>query len=100
MECQPTDMRTLWRAIVRVLFWSYERGTWQYDLAVAGIVLFVLFSPLIIHYTDQPSVGPPPASSALIELPTVTPCPIPTYRLDAPLLLTPTLPPDTEPAPP
>ena len=39
-------MRTLWRAIVRVLFWSYERGTRQYDLAVAGIVLFVLFSPV------------------------------------------------------
>ena len=53
-------MRTLWRAIVRVLFWSYERGTWQYDLAVAGIVLFVLFSPLVIHYTDQP-IGRPAA---------------------------------------
>jgi bifunctional enzyme CysN/CysC/sulfate adenylyltransferase subunit 1 len=27
-------MSTLTRAIGRVLFWSYERGTWQYDLAV------------------------------------------------------------------
>src|SRR6266404_5336158 len=48
------DMRTLWRAIVRVVFWSYERGTWQYDVAVAAIVLFVLFSPRLIHYSDQP----------------------------------------------
>ena len=78
-------MRTLWRAIVRVLFWSYERGTWQYDLAVAGIVLFVLFSPFVIHYTDQPSVGPPPAS-ALVELRTVAPGQIATYRVDARLL--------------
>jgi hypothetical protein len=81
-------MRTLWRTIVRVLFWSYERGTWQYDLAVAGIVLFVLFSPLVIHYTDQPSVGPAPAS-ALVELRTVAPGQIATYRVDARLLASP-----------
>jgi hypothetical protein len=81
-------MRTLWQAIVRVLFWSYERGTWQYDLAVAGIVLFVLFSPLIIRYSDQPTVGPPPAS-ALVELRTVAPGRVATYRVDARLLATP-----------
>ena len=38
-------MRTLWRAIKRVLFWSYERGTWQYDLAVVGIVLAFFVRP-------------------------------------------------------
>lgn len=70
---------------MRVLFWSYERGTWQYDLAVGGIVLFVLFSPLVIHYTDQPSVGPTP-TSALVELRTVAPGQIATYRVDARLL--------------
>jgi hypothetical protein len=88
-------MRTLWRTIVRVLFWSYERGTWQYDLAVGGIVLFVLFSPLVIHYTDQPSVGPPPAS-ALVELRAVAPGQVATYRVDARLLATPTRTPELE----
>jgi hypothetical protein len=34
-----------WNAIKRTVFWSYERGTWQYDLLVGGIILFVLFSP-------------------------------------------------------
>jgi hypothetical protein len=88
-------MRTLWRAIVRVLFWSYERGTWQYDLAVGGIVVFVLFSPLVIHYTDQPSVGPPP-SAAGVELRTVAPGQIATYRVDARLLATPLRTPELE----
>jgi hypothetical protein len=88
-------MRTIWRAIVRVLFWSYERGTWQYDVAVVGIVLFVLFSPLIIHYTDQPSVGPAPAS-ALVQLRTVAPGQIATYRVDARLLATPIRTPELE----
>jgi len=80
---------------VRVLFWSYERGTWQYDVAVVGIVLFVLFSPLIIHYTDQPSVGPAPAS-ALVQLRTVAPGQIATYRVDARLLATPIRTPELE----
>jgi hypothetical protein len=88
-------MRTLWRAMLRVVFWSYERGTWQYDLAVAGIVLFLLLSPYFIHYSDQPSIGPPPAS-ALVELRTVAPGQITTYRVDARLLATPTRTPELE----
>ena len=80
-------MSTLTRAIGRVLFWSYERGTWQYDLAVAGIVIFVLFSPYLIHYSDQPSIGPPPAA-ALVELRAVATGQIATYRVDARLLAT------------
>jgi hypothetical protein len=88
-------MRTLWRTIVRVVFWSYERGTWQYDLAVVGIVLFVLFSPFFIHYSDQPSVGPAPAQ-ALVQLRTMAPGQIATYRIDARLLATPTRTPELE----
>ncbi len=80
---------------MRVLFWSYERGTWQYDVAVVGITLFVLFSPLIIHYTDQPPVGPAPAS-ALVELRFVAPGQISTYRVDARLLATPIRTPELE----
>lgn len=37
----------------RIFFWSYERGTWQYDVAVALILVFVLLLP---HrwFHDQP----------------------------------------------
>ncbi len=46
-------MRAFWRAIGRVLFWSYERMTWQYDVMVALIVAFVLLTPR--HwFHDQP----------------------------------------------
>lgn len=88
-------MRTLWRGIVRVVLWSYERGTWQYDLAVAGIVLFVLFSPVFVHYSDQPAIGPAP-TSALIELRAVAPGQVQTYRVDARLLATPIRTPELE----
>jgi hypothetical protein len=88
-------MRTLWRAIVRVVFWSYERGTWQYDIAVGAIVLFVLFSPRLIHFNDQPTVGPAP-SQALVELRSVAPGRIATYRVDARLLASPIRTPELE----
>lgn len=88
-------MRTLWRAIVRVVFWSYERGTWQYDLAVGGIVLFVLFSPYYVRYSDQPAIGPTP-SAALITLQNIQPGQIATYRVDARLLATPVRTPELE----
>ncbi len=88
-------MRTLWRGIVRVVFWSYDRGTWQYDLAVAGITLFVLFSPRFIHFNDQPPVGPPP-SQALVELRGMAAGQIATYRVDARLLASPIRTPELE----
>jgi hypothetical protein len=88
-------MRTLWRGIVRVVFWSYERGTWQYDVAVGGIVLFVLFSPRLIHFNDQPPVGPLPSSS-MIELRTMAAGQIATYRVDARLLASPVRTPELE----
>lgn len=29
----------------KLFFWSFERGSWQYDLAVIGILVFVFFMP-------------------------------------------------------
>jgi len=81
--------------MLRVIFWSYERGTWQYDVAVGAIVVFVLFSPLVIHYSDQPPVGPPP-SQAMIELRAIAPGQIATYRVDARMLASPIRTPELE----
>jgi hypothetical protein len=38
-------MRTFWRGIVNTIFWSYERGTWPYDVLVIVILIFVLATP-------------------------------------------------------
>jgi hypothetical protein len=46
-------MRSLWRGIVRTVFWSYERGSWPYDLMVILIVIFVLLTPRA-WFRDQP----------------------------------------------
>ncbi|MGH2362784.1 MAG: hypothetical protein ACRDGM_19835 [bacterium] len=49
-------MRTLWKILHRTIFWSYERGTWQYDVAVVVIVVFLLATPKS-WFHDQPQVG-------------------------------------------
>jgi hypothetical protein len=58
-------MRTIWRVLVRTIFWSFERGTWPYDVAVVLIVIFVLLSPRS-WFHDRPPVGPPP-SQVLVQ---------------------------------
>jgi hypothetical protein len=48
------------------VFWSFERGTWPYDVAVALIVVFVLLSPRS-WFNDRPPLDPPSAA-AMVEL--------------------------------
>jgi hypothetical protein len=38
-------MKAIWQGFVRTIFWSYERGSWPYDVAVVVIVIFVLATP-------------------------------------------------------
>jgi hypothetical protein len=78
-------MRTIWRAFVRTIFWSYERGTVPYDVAVVLIVVFVLLSP---HswFRDRPPVGPPP-NPAMVQMKELDPSgKMETFRVDARLL--------------
>ena len=59
-------MAGIGQIIGRIFFWSYERGTWQYDIAVILIVVFVLATPLK-WFRDQPQVGMP-VNSTQVEL--------------------------------
>ena len=59
-------MASLKTILSRTLFWSYERGTWQYDLAVILILIFVLATPPK-WFHDEPQVGMP-ASAGQVAL--------------------------------
>ena len=54
-------MAGLKQILSRTFFWSYERGAWQYDVAVVLILVFVLLTPRA-WFRDQPQVGMPAAS--------------------------------------
>jgi hypothetical protein len=58
-------MRSFWRAIVRTIFWSFERGSWPYDVLVIAIVIFVLATPRS-WFHDRPQSGA--AASSSVEL--------------------------------
>ncbi len=60
MECPRTNMASLGQILSKTLFWSYERGTWQYDLGVVLILVFVLLTPRN-WFRDRPEGGGPAA---------------------------------------
>jgi|SRR5271167_686812 hypothetical protein len=66
MEFLQTDMASLGQILSRTFFWSYERGSWQYDVAVILILLFVLATPRA-WFHDEPQVGLP-MNAAQVEL--------------------------------
>ncbi len=33
------------RSILRILFWTYDRGSWQYDILCGFILAFIFLTP-------------------------------------------------------
>jgi hypothetical protein len=47
-------MNAVWRTIRSYILWQHERGTLHYDIMVTLILIFVFFSPRVIHFNDKP----------------------------------------------
>ncbi len=78
-------MKPIWRGFVRTILWSYERGSWPYDIAVMVIVIFVLATPAR-WFHDQPQSKPAPAESVQLVQQTEQRSEytgLATYRVDA-----------------
>src|SRR6266852_6469257 len=86
MEFRRTEMASPGQFVSRIFFWSYERGSWQYDLAVIAILVFVLLTPGR-WFHDQPTREVPTAS-AQVELVKETGN-LQTYKVDARILTPP-----------
>jgi len=54
MAASPVPVSGIWRTIRDYIFWSYERGTIQYDVMVTLILVFVFLSPKLINFKDKP----------------------------------------------
>jgi hypothetical protein len=57
MKQSPPPPRGFWGQVRSFLFWSHERGTWQYDVMCAVLGGFVLFAPAR-WFRDQPVYNP------------------------------------------
>ena len=42
------------RLVRNYLFWSYERGSFHYDVMVTMILLFLFVGPIFINFKDKP----------------------------------------------
>jgi hypothetical protein len=80
-------MASLGQILSKTFFWSYERGTWQYDIAVILILVFVLLTPRN-WFKDKPASGAP-VSPGQVQLISQEGNRL-TYRVDARILAPPT----------
>jgi hypothetical protein len=56
------------RLLGSYIFWSYERGSVQYDVMVTAILLFIFVGPRFIDFKDKPvSTVPIRASEVLVK---------------------------------
>jgi hypothetical protein len=52
-------MKLLFTTLKKMLFWSYERGSWQYDLMCVLILAFVFFAPNSFFYSADADMKRP-----------------------------------------
>ena len=65
-QASRVPVNPVWHTIKSFIFWSYERGTVQYDIMVTLILVFVFFSPIVISYNDRPVERNPDATGVLV----------------------------------
>lgn len=72
----------------RIIFWTYERGTLPYDIAVAAIVLFVLLTPRS-WYHDRPQMEPTKQEASIVQTADDETAGTQTFNVDPRLLASP-----------
>lgn len=65
-DAPPASTNRVWRTIKSFIFWSYERGTVQYDIMVTLILIFVFFSPRLINFNDRPVERNPHSTGVVV----------------------------------
>jgi len=52
-------MSRVWRTIKGYIFWTYERGSFHYDVMVTLILIFIFLAPQFIDFKDKPAEHQP-----------------------------------------
>ncbi len=56
------------RILKSYFFWTYERGSFHYDVMVTMILAFIFITPFLWNYGDQPQPEKLAANSVLVKL--------------------------------
>jgi len=57
---------SVWRTLGGYLFWTYERGSFHYDVMVTVILLFVFLAPRWVNFNDRPTERTPHQTGVLM----------------------------------
>ncbi|HEX8185069.1 MAG TPA: hypothetical protein VF747_09970 [Blastocatellia bacterium] len=50
-------MKIVLTTLKKILFWSYERGSWQYDIMCVLILAFIFFGPNDVFHNHRSSTA-------------------------------------------
>jgi hypothetical protein len=61
-------MSSAWGTVKSYFLWTYERGSFHYDVMVTLILVFIFVAPRFVNFKDQPT-GAPAHSHGIIVTP-------------------------------
>ncbi len=56
-------MEKLWRVVKGYIFWTFERGSFHYDVMVTLILFFIFLAPRFVDFKDQSEFRDQPAKN-------------------------------------
>ena len=59
-------MSRIWKTIRGYIFWTYERGSFHYDVMVTVILLFIFVTPYYVDFKDKPAPRAPHPSGIVV----------------------------------
>ena len=59
-------MKLILTTLKKVLFWSYERGSWQYDVMCVLILAFIFFAPNSVFHSHRSSAADDATSKPIV----------------------------------
>src|SRR5258708_34479598 len=51
-------MSRVWRILKSYLFWTYDRGSFHYDVMVTLVLIFIFAAPHFVNFKDKPAEQP------------------------------------------
>jgi hypothetical protein len=59
-------MKIILSTLKKILFWSYDRGSWQYDIMCVLILAFIFLSQNKMFHSQDTSTGLPVREAGMI----------------------------------
>jgi hypothetical protein len=59
-------MSSAWRTVKSYFLWTYERGSFHYDVMVTLVLVFIFVTPRFVNFKDKPTLPPAKAHGIVV----------------------------------